>query len=95
MPFYYEIENQFDPEDRQRVLTKLIDLRKQLHDEVPAKNVRDSLILATWNIRDFDSNTFGHGPRLKESLYYIAEVISSFDLVAVQEINDLPRSGRP
>ena len=27
----------------------------------------DSLLLATWNIRDFDSNRFGHGPRLPES----------------------------
>ncbi|WP_454798511.1 endonuclease/exonuclease/phosphatase family protein [Novosphingobium lindaniclasticum] len=46
-----------------------------------------SLLLATWNIRDFDSNKFGYGPRREESLYYIAEMISCFDLVAVQEVN--------
>lgn len=46
-----------------------------------------SLLLATWNIRDFDSNKFGFGPRRKESFYYIAEMISCFDLVAVQEVN--------
>lgn len=46
-----------------------------------------SLLLATWNIRDFDSNKFGYGPRRKDSLYYIAEMISCFDLVAVQEVN--------
>ncbi|MFY1599667.1 endonuclease/exonuclease/phosphatase family protein, partial [Micromonospora sp. WMMD737] len=47
----------------------------------------DSLLLATWNIRDFDDNRYKFGPRKLESFYYIAEVISSFDLVAVQEIN--------
>ena len=52
------------------------------------KRKRDSsLLLATWNIRDFDSNKFGFGPRLEESFYYIAEIISCFDLVAVQEVN--------
>nr|WP_255599967.1 endonuclease/exonuclease/phosphatase family protein [Afifella sp. IM 167] len=49
---------------------------------------RDSaLLLATWNIRDFDSNHFGYGPRLPETFYYIAEIISCFDLVAIQEVN--------
>lgn len=47
-----------------------------------------SLLLATWNIRDFDSNKFGFGPRRMESFYYIAEIISAFDLVAVQEVNE-------
>ncbi|MBC9034128.1 endonuclease/exonuclease/phosphatase family protein [Sphingomonas sp. JC676] len=46
-----------------------------------------TLLLATWNIRDFDSNKFGFGPRRAESFYYIAEMISCFDLVAVQEVN--------
>jgi endonuclease/exonuclease/phosphatase family metal-dependent hydrolase len=49
--------------------------------------VPGSFLLATWNIRDFDSNKFGHGKRLRESFYYIAEIISHFDLVAVQEVN--------
>jgi hypothetical protein len=46
------------------------------------------LLLATWNVRDFDSNKFGHGPRLAESFHYIAEVIAAFDLVAMQEVNE-------
>lgn len=46
-----------------------------------------TLLLATWNIRDFDSNKFGFGPRRTESFYYIAEMISCFDLVAVQEVS--------
>jgi endonuclease/exonuclease/phosphatase family metal-dependent hydrolase len=47
-----------------------------------------SLLLATWNIRDFDSNKFGFGPRRTESFYYIAEILSAFDLIAVQEVNE-------
>lgn len=42
-------------------------------------------MLATWNIRDFDSAKYG--ARLDEAIYYIAEIIDSFDLVAVQEVN--------
>jgi hypothetical protein len=52
-----------------------------------ARKSDGSLLLATWNIRDFDSNKFGFGPRLPETFYYIAEIISCFDLVAVQEVN--------
>lgn len=44
------------------------------------------LRLATWNIREFDSNTYGK--RLDESFYYIAEVLAHFDLIAVQEIRE-------
>ncbi len=49
--------------------------------------MNDTILVATWNLRDFDSNKFGHGPRLKESLFYIAEIISAFDVVAIQEVN--------
>ncbi len=32
--------------------------------------------------------SFKHGPRLTESFHYIAEIISRFDVVAIQEVND-------
>jgi endonuclease/exonuclease/phosphatase family metal-dependent hydrolase len=69
-----------------RCAERLLALREGL---APVRSERsdDSLLLATWNIRDFDDNKFGFGPRKRESFYYLAEVISSFDLVAVQEIN--------
>ncbi len=85
MPRYYTIRNYEEPV-RNRVLRRLLDLRKQLDLIVPPTKP-DSLLLATWNIRDFDSNKFGNGPRLPETFHYLAEVISRFDLVAVQEIN--------
>jgi len=65
---------------------RLLEMRKSLAD-VRARKSDGSLLLATWNIRDFDSNKFGFGPRLPETFYYIAEIISCFDLVAVQEVN--------
>ena len=42
--------------------------------------------MATWNIREFESKKYG--PRQKEALYYIAEIIDHFDIVAVQEVRD-------
>ncbi|MDF3416358.1 endonuclease/exonuclease/phosphatase family protein [Sulfitobacter sp. M57] len=42
------------------------------------------LRIATWNIREFDTPNYAH--RLDEAYYYLAEVISAFDLVALQEV---------
>lgn len=70
----------------ERAAERLLAMRKRL---APLRKRRsdNALLLATWNIRDFDSNKFGYGPRLPESFYYIAEILSCFDLVAVQEVN--------
>jgi exonuclease III len=87
MPFYPGLKRIFKREERSRVAGKLITLRKQIRTEIPRKTVNDTLLLATWNIRDFDSNKFKHGPRMNESYYYIAEIISAFDIIALQEIN--------
>jgi len=75
-------------EDRTRTIDGLLRLRKQLSNQIPARSMKDSLMLATWNIRDFGASGFNPSPRSKESLYYIAEIISAFDLVAVQEVNN-------
>jgi len=88
MPFYFPLNNNFGTEESQRAALNLLKLRKQLRAEVPSRTMNDTLVLATWNLRDFDSNKFGHGPRLKESFFYIAEIISAFDLVALQEVNE-------
>jgi len=52
----------------------------------PERNGRQWLRLATWNIREFDTPRYGG--RLKESLYFIAEIISHFDIVALQEVRE-------
>lgn len=87
MAMYYEIKR-YKEELRIRTVEGLQRLRKRLKEEIPARTVRDTVLIATWNIRDFDSNKFRHGPRITESYHYIAEVISAFDIVAVQEVND-------
>ena len=56
-------------------------LRKGLVDAgLPNRKQKDRLILATWNMRAFGR------PRFDESYLYIAQVMSHFDLIAVQEI---------
>lgn len=91
MPFYYGLKTRepkplkFSQEDRKRTAERLLLLREKLRGEVPSRTVSESLLLATWNIREFGSNK--RSARLAESLYYIAEIISAFDIVAVQEVN--------
>ncbi|MDR0796940.1 MAG: endonuclease/exonuclease/phosphatase family protein [Tannerella sp.] len=80
MPYYKPIKRVKDQEERVRIAEKLLTLRSQLDDEIPQKTATETLLLATWNIREFGDN------RRTESLHFIAEIISRFDLVAVQEV---------
>ena len=82
MPFYNKI-NQYKEEGK-RTLKNLIALRKKLDKEIPGRNLDSSIILATWNIREFDSPSFSE--RMDEAFYYIAEIINRFDVVAIQEV---------
>lgn len=75
-----------DPEMAKRCAQRLKRMRGSL-EPLRARKSDSRLLLATWNIRDFDGNRFKWGPRLEESFYYLAEIISCFDLVAVQEVN--------
>lgn len=70
---------------RSRCAERLLRLRETLAP-LRAKRSDASLLLATWNIRDFGANRYA-GPRLPESLYYLAEIASCFDLIALQEVN--------
>lgn len=83
MSFFYQLDSK-STKDR-RTANGLLRLREKLASELPARTISDTLMLATWNIREFDSNKFGD--RSPESIAYLAEVISHFDLVAVQEVN--------
>ncbi|ACL04278.1 Endonuclease/exonuclease/phosphatase [Desulfatibacillum aliphaticivorans] len=86
MPFYKPLKG-MPIEDRQRTIAGIQRLRAQF-DAVnfPGKKTSESLILGTWNIRNFDDDRFNYGPRMEESFYYIAEIMSRFDILAVQEI---------
>ncbi|WP_400077673.1 endonuclease/exonuclease/phosphatase family protein [Winogradskyella sp. R77965] len=86
---YYAIKNDFQkPIERKRVIGRLVNLKKDLDEKIPDKEFNENVLIATWNIRDFDSNQYGYGPRTKEAFYYMSEIISSFDLVAIQEVNE-------
>ncbi len=84
MPDYKRIDNS-TPEGR-RTAQNLIKLRFELDNAIPARTVDSTLLLATWNLREFGGNK--SGGRETEPLYYIAEIISHFDMVAVQEVRD-------
>lgn len=92
MPYYKGVLDQLEQEGRKdavkRVCARLLRLRRGIAKQgVPKRNLTQTLLLATWNLREFGKNAkFGH--RTSESLIYIAEIISHFDLVAVQEVNE-------
>jgi endonuclease/exonuclease/phosphatase family metal-dependent hydrolase len=80
MPYYKPINN-LEPTVRARTVDRLLLLRDKIRSEVPQRTARESLLLATWNIREFKAN------RLDESYHYLAEIIDAFDFVAVQEVS--------
>jgi endonuclease/exonuclease/phosphatase family metal-dependent hydrolase len=94
MVWYNDLRNPrlFTPAERDWTSRRLLDLRAQLASPAPKgvpRRTKDAgLIIGTWNIRDFDNNKFRHGPRRRESLYYIAEILSAFDVCALQEVNE-------
>jgi len=63
------------------ISSHLLKLRQQLFEEIGKDRNPRGLIIGTWNIKHFD----GGSPRLEESFYYIAEIISNFDICTIQE----------
>lgn len=99
MPFYTRLRSRESDstvtlETEQRTTKKLLALRRALADHIAAAPLPDGtaapedssrlLRLATWNLREFDSASYGY--RSQEAQSYIAEIIAHFDLVALQEI---------
>lgn len=85
-------ERLFTPAERNWTSRRLLDLRAHIASPppkgVPRRTKDASLIIGTWNIRDFDNNKFRHGPRRRESLHCIAEILPVFDICALQEVNE-------
>ena len=81
MASYKKIKKIEDESVKTRVVERLLTLREQLRTQIPEKKATQTLLLATWNIREFGEN------RLAESSYYIAEIIDHFDIVVIQEVN--------
>lgn len=77
--------------ERERAAMGLERLREDLNRTIPARSYEANLLAATWKLRQF-----GRPGRLPldepEALFYMAQVISSFDLVALQGVDrDLRR----
>lgn len=91
MPFYSKLrKNARLGEDREKLRLRTIKglkaLRKALAAHFP-KNVdrMTTVRIGTWNIREFGGNKYG-GRKSYEPLYYMAEIISNFDIAALQEV---------
>ena len=82
MPSYKNLDS--STPSGQRTINKLLALRERLKTEIPQRTLSETLLLASWNIRDFDKPSYGY--RIDEAYYYLAEIIAAFDIVAVQEI---------
>ncbi len=86
MPYYAGLKRIKDIAVRRRTVAGLQRLRSALAQAIPLRTATQTLLLATWNIREFDSGKYGY--RAEEPYYYIAEILSRFDLIAIQEVRD-------
>jgi endonuclease/exonuclease/phosphatase family metal-dependent hydrolase len=77
-----------DAKAKNRTIDRLKTLRDGIAKDISANNKQTSFHLASWNIRDLGSGKLNPSPRMPETFLYIAEILSAFDLVAVQEVND-------
>jgi endonuclease/exonuclease/phosphatase family metal-dependent hydrolase len=78
------------PED---IAGALVTLRRELDNEIPKKILDKNLLIATWNIRSFGGLTekwrSGQHDSPKRDLHAlrcITEIVSRFDIVALQEV---------
>jgi len=74
----------FSKEQKIKTIDGLLKLREYLAngENMQLRKTDKNLLLSSWNIKEF-----GHlRHRQPESYFYIAEIISHFDLVAVQEV---------
>jgi endonuclease/exonuclease/phosphatase family metal-dependent hydrolase len=86
MAYYPSLRDYKSKTERVRIIDNILRLKASVNAQVPAKDLDSNLLIATWNIREFGKNA--KATRLKETLFYMAEIISAFDLVAVQEVGD-------
>ncbi|HEX2192592.1 MAG TPA: endonuclease/exonuclease/phosphatase family protein [Acidimicrobiales bacterium] len=75
------------------VATEVLGLRAALRSALPAKSLDRNLLIGTWNIRAFGdlADTWSSGPKDKvkrdrRALALITEIVSHFDVVAIQEV---------
>ncbi len=86
MAFYHDLntykDDSYYPNKQAWIAARLLTLRHDLHETIKKDRLPNSLIIGSWNIRAFDDGM----PRMDESYHYIAEIIDSFDICAIQEV---------
>lgn len=70
-----------DPPERARTLSGLARLRPALVNEVP-RRLKDNLLVANWCL-----NKFGRRAPRGEALFYMAQILSAFDVISLQKID--------
>ena len=98
MPQYWKLkartgESEARKTERLRTIAGLKRLRAALKEHFLAKvpsgeeppDRMKTVRICTWNLRDFGTKKYG-GRDTDEPIHYIAEIISNFDIVAVQEV---------
>lgn len=68
--------------EKARAIAKLLGLKHGLDQVIAPRRSDENLIIASWNLKEFGHTT----QRLAESYFYIAEILSYFDLICIQEI---------
>ncbi|MEI4234919.1 endonuclease/exonuclease/phosphatase family protein [Roseovarius sp. D22-M7] len=79
---YAQVFPGLDEHARKRIIDGVLRLKRALQADLPPRRTDDNLLFASWNIREFGHLT----GRLPEAYHWIAEIISHFDLVAIQEV---------
>jgi endonuclease/exonuclease/phosphatase family metal-dependent hydrolase len=77
----YDLPAADPPVPVERTAANLRSLRAALEADLPARDPDRTLRVASWNVKQL-----GARPRLPESSWYIAEVISHFDVVGLREV---------
>ena len=68
-------------------LERLLALQDQCRQVLPPRMENGKILLATWNIRNLGKFRSGPNERLPQSWLYLAELLSRFDIGAVQEVD--------
>ena len=86
------------PDDQpwaERARSRIETMRQAAVQELPDRRDRDVLVIATWNAGDFGRGRIRGGPIGAEAIRYAAEIISYFDIVALQELSGSSREFDP
>lgn len=88
-------------EPPESVLKDIVDLQAALDKDLPPKIPDRNLLIATWNLKAFGSLTESWKTKKTDTpkrnwhaLKYIAEIVSRFDVIAIQEVRENLRALR-